>query len=357
MEPGMLFSVLVPIYNAENFLAECIESVRKQTYSNFELLLVNDGSTDNSGTICDEFAVRDSRISVFHKQNEGLLLTRRFAIRQSRGEYLLFLDSDDMLEICVLQMVYDTIHEHNADMVLYRFKKVDVNGLFLMENDELYPDHTIFTKSNNETLFAEIAGGNKLNNLCIKVVNRKIVDISADYSKHQVTMAEDLLQSLALFKNAERIVYRNKALYLYRQHDKSLTFKYNPNYFKDIDYVRHMVYDCLCELGYDTPSVLNAFFSYSLRIIIANVIRLMSTTQPYVDKKASLEWMRTNDFYQRAIAMHCHRELHLRNAVINYMFRNGYDKILFCVVPVLSYFRFKFRKLHISTLITAKRKK
>jgi len=342
----MYFSVLIPIYNAEKYLVDCIESVRMQTFTDFEIILINDGSTDNSSIICDEFAYKDSRISVFHKPNEGQLLARSFAIRQSKGRFLLFLDADDMWEKEVLQMVFDTIYEHDADMVLFRYKKVDMNGLFLSENDELYPDRTVFTKVNKDEIFIEIASGFRLNNIWTKAVSREIVDASSDYSKHRIMMAEDLLQSLPLFKNAEKIVYRNKALYIYRQHNNSITSKFDPSYIQDVDYVRHIVYDYLCELKYNTPSITYAFFSYYLKqIIIANVFKLMLSNVPYSEKKRFLNLMRSYDFYKRAITMGCHKNLPFRSAIVHFIFRNRLDRILLYGVIALSFFRQKFPKI------------
>lgn len=92
-----LISVIVPIYNTGKYLVECVESLRKQTYSNIEIILVDDGSTDASIEICDEFAEKDSRIRVFHKKNEGSAIAKNFGIQQSRGEYIILVDSDDIV--------------------------------------------------------------------------------------------------------------------------------------------------------------------------------------------------------------------------------------------------------------------
>ena len=93
MEP--LVSVIIPVYKVEQYLDECVASVVNQTYRNLEIILVDDGSPDDSGAICDEYAARDSRIRVIHKENEGLMMTRRRGFAEARGLYFICLDSDD----------------------------------------------------------------------------------------------------------------------------------------------------------------------------------------------------------------------------------------------------------------------
>lgn len=100
-----MISVIVPIYNTEKYLSCCINSILSQTYTNFELLLVDDGSTDESSIICDEYALKDSRVRVFHKANGGVTSARRFGVQTARGEWVTFVDSDDELHIDALQIL------------------------------------------------------------------------------------------------------------------------------------------------------------------------------------------------------------------------------------------------------------
>ena len=97
MVENELISVLVPLYNVAPYLSTCIDSIINQTYSNLEILLVDDGSTDESGSICDSYAAKDKRIRVIHKKNEGQAVARNLCIEKASGEYLLFVDSDDFI--------------------------------------------------------------------------------------------------------------------------------------------------------------------------------------------------------------------------------------------------------------------
>ena len=118
-----LFSIIVPVYNVERYLGDCIESVLQQSFSDWELILVDDGSKDRSAELCDEYAQRDDRIKVIHKQNEGVSVARKTGCDNARGEYLMFVDSDDWIEKDCLQGVHDVVTRYHADIV--RFQAYD----------------------------------------------------------------------------------------------------------------------------------------------------------------------------------------------------------------------------------------
>ena len=121
-----IVTIIVPVYNAEKYLHKCIDSILTQTYTDFELLLINDGSKDNSGTICNEYAMKDSRIRVFHKENAGVSKARNMGLDNAKGEWITFVDSDDCLffgfNVCVC-------HEISDDVIL-RLKCCDFRFLF-----------------------------------------------------------------------------------------------------------------------------------------------------------------------------------------------------------------------------------
>ena len=124
-----MIDIIIPVYNVENYLAQCVESVLCQPYTDFHIILVDDGSSDNSGTICDWYAIKDKRISVVHKKNGGLSSARNAGIDCSAGDYLLFLDSDDTLTNNALQILFDAITESAADAVFGGYNLVDEKGI------------------------------------------------------------------------------------------------------------------------------------------------------------------------------------------------------------------------------------
>ena len=114
-----MISIIIPVYNVEKYLAECVDSVLRQTYTDYEIILVDDGSTDSSGRICDDYAAKDARIRVIHQKNGGLSAARNTGLREAVGEYVYFLDSDDYIEDCTLLRLTETAGEENADVVFF----------------------------------------------------------------------------------------------------------------------------------------------------------------------------------------------------------------------------------------------
>ena len=130
----MFFSIIIPVYNVEKYLDDCIRSVTGQNFRNYEIIIVDDGSTDSSGKICDLWEARinneiqDIHIKVIHQKNKGLDGARNSALEVASGEWLIFLDSDDMLADGMLAKLYNKIHEHPADMYCYNMMKIDECG-------------------------------------------------------------------------------------------------------------------------------------------------------------------------------------------------------------------------------------
>ena len=120
-----IFSIIIPIYNVEKYLTECIESVLNQSFKSFEVILVNDGSPDNCGKICDEFAEKDKRIHVIHKANGGLSDARNAGMRVMTGEFVYFLDSDDYIVDNAIERMVSVITEKRADAVSFGYIKID----------------------------------------------------------------------------------------------------------------------------------------------------------------------------------------------------------------------------------------
>ena len=133
MKSNVIVSVIVPIYNVEKYLGKCVESICSQTYENIQILLIDDGSTDNSGAMCDALALEDCRIQVFHKENEGLGLTRNFGIKHAIGDYIFFVDSDDYIEKDSIARMLEEAVSQDADLVVEGYKKVSDDGRMLFE--------------------------------------------------------------------------------------------------------------------------------------------------------------------------------------------------------------------------------
>ena len=114
-------SIIVPVYNVEKYLSQCIESIINQNYKNIEIILVNDGSTDKSGDICDSYSLKDNRIKVIHKKNEGVSIARNTGLKVATGEYIAFVDGDDFVHEYIYTKLINIINNSKYDLVMCRF--------------------------------------------------------------------------------------------------------------------------------------------------------------------------------------------------------------------------------------------
>jgi glycosyltransferase involved in cell wall biosynthesis len=224
------FSVIIPVYNVEKYLAQCIDSILEQTYSNFEVIIVNDGATDSSLKILKSYADKDNRISIINQKNMGLSFSRNVGINYSRGKYLYFLDSDDYISLDMLESVYKSISITPSDMVTF-----DVNVFFETKDVEInnYSKIAYFHREKTKAgvykpgieYYKEI----KRNKEYIATVWAYVVEkdflIKNNLLFENGIVNEDELFSFKAFLLADAITYINKTLYNYRIRENSIMLK------------------------------------------------------------------------------------------------------------------------------------
>lgn len=214
-------SIIIPIYNVESYLRKCLDSIIEQSFPYFELLLINDGSTDASAQICQEYVEKDDRIRYFEKENSGVSSARNFGIKHSRGEYITFIDSDDWIEPNYLEILYKTIKEQEADIVVtnyYTFREEDAMFLFhVAETNEplVFQPNDSFFNYMFSTFGTDIAWGSSWSKLFKKSLFDRLC-FSED-----ISWAEDFDLMYKLFLISERIIYLHKAPYCYRDRGDS----------------------------------------------------------------------------------------------------------------------------------------
>lgn len=225
----MKFSIIIPVYNTEKYIAECIDSVLKQTYQNFEIILVDDGSTDSSGTICDQYKRKYPEvITVVHNKNQGPLLSRVQGIEHTKGEVLLFLDSDDSIRNDALGLLKERFEDEKCDMVIFN---ASLDPCFIQSFRKYnMKDESVFEGQSKAKLYELLVSSSDLNNMCLKAIRKRIANIDIDgkeclYIRH----GEDLLQLLPIITRAEKIVFVNQNIYYYRQREGSLIHKFDIN--------------------------------------------------------------------------------------------------------------------------------
>lgn len=220
----MLFSFIVPVYNTSKYLDKCMESLLCQKGADFEILLIDDGSTDNSGKLCDHYAKQyPDIVRVIHKENEGLLLTRRRGLQGAKGDWFINVDSDDYIAPDLLESVISTIDRYQPDMVMYNFQYFTDVGEITSSKLKI-PNESVFNTDNKEQVYAYRLLSNDINSMCMKALKREIVDVDADYHDCGIrNMCEDAVQVLPLLTNAKKIVYLNEPFYQYRKGEDNIT--------------------------------------------------------------------------------------------------------------------------------------
>ena len=221
-----LISIIVPIYNVENYLRYCLDSIVSQTYQNFECLLINDGSPDNSADICREYVSKDFRFKYFEKENSGVSAARNLGIEQSVGEYITFIDPDDWVESDYLEVLYRALLEEQADISISTYKQfnVDDNCYYFHAYQRGY-DRKVFT---SEELIDSLSSLYQYDNTYIfascKLVSKRLLKYI--HFNHCTSYGEDMEYWYKLYLTAKTIVYENKDTYTYRTgNDSSKHFK------------------------------------------------------------------------------------------------------------------------------------
>lgn len=221
MQINQLISIIVPVYNVEKYISKCIDSVIAQTYKDYELILVDDGSTDNSGKICDEYALKDSRIKVIHKKNEGVTATRDRGVKEAKGEFLFFIDGDDYITENALELFTNKQKENDADLVKGSFCKISEENIIL--NKYIVPDSV---KTVNEWFkyITDNTVWSIWNTLIRKNLYCKYVNVP-----NEISLGEDLITSSQLAIGLNKISTCQNITYYYVQRDTSIMHSVNKN--------------------------------------------------------------------------------------------------------------------------------
>lgn len=241
-------SIIVPVYNVENYLERCVNSIINQTYKNLEIILINDGSSDNSPTICDKFAEIDNRIVVVHTTNGGVSSARNKGIDIATGDYVEFVDSDDYIEPNCVETLVNKIQDN--DLVICGYNLKNDKNTFVAFEEESVLDFRI-----NQKQFFKALKQFMINSPCNKLYKKELITTEFDVN---YSLGEDTLFNLQYLKNCHNIVLIKEVLYVYNYlnenslvHTKINTlkdfknywnkiFKFSEDYFKGSDYIKEL---------------------------------------------------------------------------------------------------------------------
>lgn len=227
-------SIIVPCYNVEKYLPQCMDSLFNQTLQNIEIILVNDGSPDSCPILCDEYATKDTRVKVIHKKNGGLGLARNSGMELATGKYIAFLDSDDFVDLDMYRKLYEKAESEDADVCYCGYSYY--NGEYIQDVEEGIRENMIFKnrKEVDDFLFSMIGmpadyAHDTLINMCVwrAIYRLEIIrKYSISFISERVAASEDVTFHASFLPNAKRIYFLTEHLYRYRYNPNSISHSY-----------------------------------------------------------------------------------------------------------------------------------
>lgn len=288
-------SVVVPVYNTEKYLKECVDSIRNQTYTNLEIILVDDGSKDSSPQLCDAFQQIDNRIKVLHKENEGAGLSRNKGIEIATGEYIFFVDSDDYIKSNLVEKCMDAISGNLSAMVMYGIQNVKDNGALIGEIIP-YSDKYVFENGDvQEEFLPEMiySENKKIRNIELPACMANFYSLDVikrngwKFESEREYISEDFYSALKLYRFIDKMVVLGEALYCYRHGHESLS---SSSRLLDYNMIRKFYDQCvtLCnECGYNVSVLKNISEPY-LSLTIASLKLRASQKKSIKERRADL---------------------------------------------------------------------
>lgn len=317
-----MISVIVPIFNAEKYLHRCIKRILAQDYTDYELLLIDDGSTDNSGTICDEYAIKDNRIRVFHKENGGVSSARNWGLDNAIGEYIMFVDSDDYMLPGMLEVMYSTLESKKSDLVICGTTETG-GGYWRPIADVNYSINQL------KESFVSLLHTELLSPPWNKIYKKEI--IRSNRFCEDISFGEDLLFNIQYLEKCENISFiKESPFYHEKENENSLVVKFNRNRLLDIEKV-WVVVDRFSE---DKEGL----YSKYLRDLIVYVRQLLRTEQYLWSLKKNIleEWY--SIAFIKSLNLFNYKIYYL-NWVLLLLLKNKQWKLANILVNLKSYFR------------------
>ena len=260
-DDDLLISVIIPVYNVENYLEQCLNSIKNQTYKNFEVIIVNDGSKDNTEVICKRFSEDDSRFRYFSKENGGVSSARNFGLDNAQGNYITFIDADDWVVSNHLEILMDAIIKNNCEIAISSYMEfIENRAEFLINIYTNQGKHLLnFGKMNREKFLTDLPKLLSINNSFSCAVSklfhsRLVENIRFDTN---IIYAEDLDFYFKLYLKANDFVFVNAETYIYRQHDNSTTSGFTQIHAEQELTVYKKMYDVALEIGIPTVNYVN----------------------------------------------------------------------------------------------------
>lgn len=285
----ILISVIVPIYKVESYLEKCISSICNQSYTNLEIILVNDGSPDRCPEICDTYAKKDARIKVIHKNNGGLVSARKAGISIAKGDYITYVDGDDWIEPTMYQNMLKAFDNGKPDVVVEGFIH-DINGKLIPTRNVIKPGLYTGEKLEAEIYSKMLYCGSFFNFGIYPAVWNKLyrrdllLDFQMNVDEH-ISMGEDVACTYRCFMKADSICVLDSVHYHYRANPASIVGKYDPKYFEKMDSLFKYLHDTI--LKRNTFNLKEQFNYYAVFILLYGLRQEFSKNKNKFSEKIS----------------------------------------------------------------------
>ncbi|CUX33556.1 Putative glycosyltransferase EpsH [Clostridium sp. C105KSO13] len=236
-------SIIVPVYNIrEEYLRKCIESLICQSLEEIEIIIINDGSTDSSGIICDEYGEKDKRIKVIHQENQGVAVARNTGLAAAQGEWITFVDADDWCEFTMCEEILNRALKLNSDILIFTNYAMKAGGITARNqffkkdidifDDELKDEAELKTMVRSHPSFSFQPPENMMGGTWCKLINHDFLKRSGILFEPKLVRSQDIIFYLNLFEKAEKISYYDQPLYYYRYSPESVSKRYRPDAYK-----------------------------------------------------------------------------------------------------------------------------
>lgn len=249
---NVTISILMPVYNSQEYLKNTVQDVINQSYGDWELILVDDGSKDNSKNICIELQKFDNRIRFINKENTGVSDTRNIALDNAKGKYIAFIDSDDSVHKDYLKILLSSIEKSKGQLAVCGFKerKISTNGQIEELSRVFYPKEVIAIEDMKD-LIMDFGNSGLLNPLWNKLYNREIIEENNIRFKEEVETGEDFIFNLQYFRKINNICFSKEELYYYiRRNNNSITYQYIDNMYEKGLEIHNLLEDFLKDMNF-----------------------------------------------------------------------------------------------------------
>ena len=296
--------VLIPAYNVEKYIAACIDSILMQTYSNWEMVIVDDGSTDSTGRICDSYAKTNAKIHIIHQSNAGQLSARRTAFNYvlehntHKNVFIMHVDGDDALKVNALNIICRTAISKQPDMIIFGMERVR-NGKTIAP----YIKKTSFSGQiyDKRDLYRRVFIDVQYNSLCRKAISIKLLTAKDYTAFYDIRHGEDLLQSIALYQACNSVVFINDILYEYTVNPNSITQNITYENYSVDSTVRRLVYEFLVQENVWNQSDFDEYLKYNRKLLSKKVRTIANLDTTDENKIRLFSELRSDLFYSMVL--------------------------------------------------------